>query len=321
VQDSAPQRGQKERTNARRALKSPVAALICSDNGLPDEDAMDTTLATFENDVIDASTLAPVLIDFWAPWCEPCKTLGPMLEKLEQEYAGKWKLVKVNVDENPELAQHFQVRSIPHVVAFDDAQAVDQFIGVLPEGQLREFIERLVPDPAEAERRAAQIALAEGRHDAAFDHLKAALALDPGHDEARLDLIELLLADNRIDDARDEAALLPPKITQGIDTRYNAIKTRLDAADAAADLPPTDALEARIAAQPGDLDARFDLASSLIARHNYAGALEQLLEIVKRDRTFRDDIGRKTMLSVFDLAAGQPKLVSEWRRKLSAALF
>ena len=109
---------------------------------------METTLATFENDVINASMLAPVLVDFWAPWCGPCKTLGPMLEKLEAEDAGKWKLVKVNVDENQELAAHFQVRSIPHVVAFADGQPVDQFIGVLPEGQLR-----AVPRPARARRR------------------------------------------------------------------------------------------------------------------------------------------------------------------------
>ncbi|WP_296652380.1 thioredoxin [Paraburkholderia sp.] len=281
---------------------------------------MDTTLATFEKDVIEASTLAPVLIDFWAPWCGPCKTLGPMLEKLEAEYAGKWKLAKVNVDENQELATHFQVRSIPHVVAFVDGQPVDQFIGVLPEGQLRQFIDGLIPDAAEAERRAAQEALAQGRRDEAYEALQAALAYDPGHDEARMDLIELLLADNRGDEARVEVDLLSPKTTQGIDPRFNAIKTRLDALDAALDLPPTDALEAQVAAHPADLEARFDLASALIARHKFAGALEQLLEIVKRDRTFRDDIGRKTMLSVFDLAAHQPQLVSEWRRKLSAVL-
>lgn len=281
---------------------------------------MDTTLATFEKDVIEASALAPVLVDFWAPWCGPCKTLGPMLEKLEAEYAGKWKLVKVNVDENQELAAHFQVRSIPHVVAFVDQRAVDQFIGVLSEGQLREFLDRLIPDSAQAARQAAQEALAEGRRDDAYEALQAALAFDPGFDDARMDLIELLLADNRADDAHKEVELLSPKTTQGIDARFNALKTRLDALDAAADLPPTDALEAQVGAHPEDLEARFDLASALIARRKYAGALEQLLEIVKRDRAFREDIGRKTMLSVFDLASHQPQLVSEWRRKLSAAL-
>ncbi|PQV48489.1 thioredoxin [Paraburkholderia sp. BL21I4N1] len=282
---------------------------------------MDTTLATFEQDVITASTLAPVLVDFWAPWCGPCKTLGPMLEKLEAEAAGKWKLVKVNVDENQELAGHFQVRSIPHVMAFADGRPVDQFVGVLPEGQLREFIERLVPQGADAARLEAQTALDEGRRDDAYDALQAALAYDPGFDEARMDRIEMLLEDNLIDEARNEVDLLSPKTTQGIDARFNAIKTRLDAVDAAADLPPTDALEARVAADPADLEARFDLASALIAHRKYEGALEHLLAIVQRDRTFRDDIGRKTMLSVFDLAAHQPELVSQWRRKLSASLF
>ncbi|SAK72200.1 thioredoxin [Caballeronia fortuita] len=281
---------------------------------------MDTTLATFENDVINASMLAPVLVDFWAPWCGPCKTLGPMLERLEAEAGGKWKLVKVNVDENQELAAHFQVRSIPHVVAFADGRPVDQFIGVLPEGQLREFIDRLVPAGADAERRIAQGAWAAGNRKLAIDTIKAALALDPGYDDARLDLIEWLIAERRIDEAKDEDKLLSPKTTQGIDARYNALKTELDAADAAADLPPADALIDAVNANPDDLDARFALANRLIAGRDYAGALEQLLAIVVRDRAFMDDVGRKTMLSVFELAANQPDLVSHWRRKLSAAI-
>jgi putative thioredoxin len=281
---------------------------------------MDTTLATFENDVITASTLAPVLVDFWAPWCGPCKTLGPMLERLEAEGAGKWKLVKVNVDENPELAQHFQVRSIPHVVAFADGHAVDQFIGLLPEGQLREFLDKLLPDGAEAERRAAHMAYETGDVDAAIDHIKTALALDPGYDEARLDLIGWLLAANRIDEAREEDKLLSPKTTQGIDARYNALKTELDAVDAVADLPPADALREAVSANPDDLDARFALANRLIAGRDYDGALEHLFAIVTRDRTFMDDIGRKTMLSVFELASHQPEVVSRWRRRLSSAM-
>jgi putative thioredoxin len=281
---------------------------------------METTLATFENDVITASMLTPVLVDFWAPWCGPCKTLGPMLEKLEAESAGMWKLVKVNVDENQELAGHFQVRSIPHVIAFADGRPVDQFVGVLPEGQLREFLDRLVPGGADTERRDAHNAWAMGNRKEAIDRIKAALALDPGYDDARMDLIEWLIAERRIDEAKDEDKLLSPKTTQGIDARYNALKTELDASDAAAALPPADTLYAAVEKHPDDLEARFALANRLIAGREFGGALEHLLAIVERDRAFMDDVGRKTMLSVFELAANQPDLVSHWRRRLSAAM-
>jgi putative thioredoxin len=281
---------------------------------------MDTTLATFENDVIVASQQTPVLVDFWAPWCGPCRTLGPMLEKLEIEYQGAFKLVKVNSDESPELSQHFNIRSIPFVVAFVDGQPVDQFVGVLPEGQLRQFIDNLMPNPAESERRAAYLALDEGRRSDAYGHLQAALAYDPGYDDVRLDRIELLIEDEQIDDAKAELELVSPKVAQGLDPRYNAIKTRLDAVEVAAELPPPDELSSRIEHNPADLDARFDLANWFIAQKRYEPALEQLLELVLRDRAFKEDAGRKTMLSVFDLAANRPELVSAWRRKLSAAL-
>ncbi|RKP56530.1 thioredoxin [Pararobbsia silviterrae] len=281
---------------------------------------MDTTLATFENDVIIASQQTPVLVDFWAPWCGPCRTLGPMLEKLEAEYQGAFRLVKVNSDENPELAQHFNIRSIPYVVAFVDGQPVDQFVGVLPEAQLRAFIDNLMPNPADSERRAAFQAIDEGRRDDAYAHLQAALAYDPGYDDVRLDRIELLIEDDRVDDAKAELERVSPKVAQGLDPRYNAIKTRLDAVEVVAELPAPEALSTRIEQHPADLDARFDLANWYIAQKRYEPALEQLLEIVQRDRAYKEDVGRKTMLSVFDLTSGRPELVSAWRRKLSAAL-
>jgi len=282
---------------------------------------MDSTLATFEHDVVETSKQVPVLVDFWAPWCGPCRTLGPMLEKLESEYAGRWRLVKVNSDENPELSAHFQVRSIPFVIAFADGRPIDQFVGVLSESQIRAFLDQILPDPADAERRAALNALRAGNREQARDHLQTALALDPGYDISRLDLIELLLDDTQIEAARVEMSLLSPRTTQGDDSRYNAFKTRIDAIDAAAALPSAAALHARITGNPADLDAHFDLASRLIAEQKFDAALEHLMEIVTRDRSYRSDLGRKTMLSVFELMSYAPERVSHWRRMLSAALF
>ena len=260
----------------------------------------DTTLQTFEADVIEMSRQVPVLVDFWAPWCGPCRTLGPMLEKLEHEAAGKWKLVKINVDEHQPLAAHFGVRSIPHVIAFVDGKPVEQFVGVLPESGLREFLARVTPAPSALALR------------------QAALALDPGADAARIEYAGFLLDGNAITEAEAEFGMLSARAPQ--QDGYDALRTRLQTVREASALPDASVLSARVAADPGDLAARLDLARQHIAHHDYEAALEQLLAIVRADRAYEDGVARKTMLAVFDLMADRPDAVSRWRRQLSTAL-
>ncbi|MCX8115501.1 MAG: tetratricopeptide repeat protein [Burkholderiaceae bacterium] len=286
---------------------------------------IDANQTSFSRDVIEASREGPVLVDFRAPWSGPCRMLGPMLEKLEAEYGGRFRLVKVNSDENPELAAQFRVRSIPYVVAFVDGQPVDAFVGVLPEGQLRAFLAKLLPDPSEIERRKALKLADAGAWDEAAAALRASIALDPGNDAARLDLATLLLermpppvTEARINEAREVLAHV--SAAAKLEARYRALQTHLDSLAQAARLPSVDELQRRIEAQPGDLQARLDLARLYIAQRRFEPALEQLMEIVSRDRKFGDDIGRKTMLAVFEMAADQPALVSQYRRRLAAEL-
>jgi putative thioredoxin len=280
---------------------------------------IDATLASFERDVLEASREAPIVVDFWAPWCGPCRALGPVLEKLEREAAGRWRLVKVNSDENPELSAQFGVRSIPFVVAFVDGKPVSHFLGAQPEGAIRAFLAKLVPDPSDVELHEARAALAAGKVAAAEEHLRNALALDPSNDAARLDAVAILLDRGEVAAAREQWGLLSPKAQQA--SAWETTHARLEAAERASTLPAAGELARRIEADPGDLAARLDLAEVHVANRDFGAALEQLLEIVKRDRAFGDDIGRRKMLAVFEMAGGQPDLVSEYRRRLSGVLY
>ncbi len=280
---------------------------------------------SFEREVIEASRDVPVLVDFWAPWCGPCRTLGPRLERLESDYEGRFRLVKINSDQNPELSAQFRVRSIPYVVAFVDGEPVDAFVGALPEPQLREFVDRLLPDPSEIERRKARRLVAAGQLAEAVAALRAAIALDPNATQAQLDLAEILLErlpapvdEARIAEAERALTAVAPKLRE--DARWKALNTRLASLKRAASGPDERQLVDRIRANPDDLRARIDLAQWHIARREFEPALAQLIEVVQRDRTFGDDAGRRTMLSVFELAAHQPALVSGYRKRLAAAL-
>ncbi|MDR0775225.1 MAG: tetratricopeptide repeat protein [Azonexus sp.] len=280
--------------------------------------AFDISLEEFEAKVLLPAETVPVLVDFWAPWCEPCKVLKPLLEKLAEEYAGRFLLAKVNADENPELAQHFGVRSIPSVKVLFQGQLVDEFNGALPESQLRAFIDRvaLPAGPATASPREQAAALAaEGQPEAALATLAEASRHAPNDEAIRLDAAELLIGLSRNDEAQQ---LLAAEYAQESD-RAATLRARLALAAGSADTAP---LEAKLAANPDDHATRLELARAYAAQNRFREALEAALEVVRRDRFFDEGAGRKALLQLFEALAGEQHddLVREYRRKLSAAL-
>ena len=278
------------------------------------EHALDVGLADFPQQVLEESKRRPVVVDFWAPWCGPCKSLKPILEKLAAEYGGKFLLAKINSDDNQELAARYGVRGIPSVKAFIDGEPVDEFSGALPEGEVRAFLDRLIPSPADELREEAAELRVAGDLSAALQKLADASKIDPAHVGVRIDAAEIMLDLNEADEARRLIASVP----DDADPRVPQLKARLQFMEAAGE--DEAALTARVAANENDLEARLKLANLYVAAGQHEAGMDQLLEIVRRDRGFGDDIGRKTLLSVFDLL-GSDERVSRYRRLLASLLY
>ena len=281
----------------------------------------DATTASFAADVIAESARQPVLADFWAPWCEPCKQLAPILEKIVKAAGGKVKLVRMNIDEHPEIPDRLGVRSIPAVIAFQRGQPVDGFMGALPESQVKGFIERLVgPLDDDADRLAEAEALAAaGDAEGAADLYAAIIAENPGDPAAVAGLAKLLISAGEVESASTVLA----SVAAGGE-RDNAIvgaRAALDLAGQAAAVGDATELMRKIAAHPGDHRARYDFAILLNAQNRREEAAAELIEIIKRDRAWNDDGARKQLLQFFDAwGAVDPATISA-RRKLSALLF
>lgn len=280
--------------------------------------AFDVSIEEFETKVLIPAQEVPVVVDFWAPWCEPCKVLKPMLEKLAEEYQGRFLLAMVNSDENPELAQHFGVRSIPSVKVLFQGQLVDEFNGALPESQIREFLDRfaLPPAPGGNLREEAAALVAAGQLDAALAKLVEASKDTPEDQAIQLDAVDVLIQLGRSDEAKQ---LLSGEYTQEA-ARANALRARLALAAGAAD---TAELEAKLAANPADHAVRLDLSRAYAAQNRFREAMEAALEVVIRDRFFEEGAGRKALLQLFEALGGSEQyddLIREFRRKMSAAL-
>ncbi|KPJ90833.1 MAG: hypothetical protein AMJ53_12830 [Gammaproteobacteria bacterium SG8_11] len=280
--------------------------------------SFDVSTQNFKDVVVDGSFKHPVVVDFWAPWCGPCKMLKPILEKLAEEFQGKFILAKVNSDENQELAAQFGVRGIPSVKAIRDGKIVDEFSGALPENAVREWLQRLIPSPAEELRLQAQQLYNQGKADQALEMLQQALQMDNSNHAAKLDIATILAAQGQYAEAKAIVGELPANMQ--VEEAVAKLITQIEVAERSQHLEDEDVLLEKIAANADDLQAHIDLANVYIGKQQYAQAIEQCFEIIKRDREFQDDIGRKTVISIFNLLNNQGDIVREYRRKLASLL-
>ena len=303
---------------------------------------IDITLENFQSELVEGSQTTPVLLDIWAEWCGPCKQLGPVLEKLETDYAGRFALAKLDADKVPQIAQQlsqmFGVRSIPFCVLFAGGQPVDGFVGALPEAKIREFLDKHVPSAeelgAQADGEQAPEAPEEADTETALEKLQKALAADPTNDDARFDFVKLLLQTGQHDEAKVAFAPVIAKTTQV--RKLDALKRWMNAIDLVANnhakTPAIGEMDAKIALNKRDFDARFAKAQILMAQQEWTAAMDELLEILMRDKTWNEDQARKTYIAILDIIetpkakvadghiAPDDPVVATYRRRLSSVV-
>jgi putative thioredoxin len=288
-----------------------------------DTSIKDTTTQTFVKDVIEESKRQPVLVDFWAPWCGPCKQLTPILEKAVKAAKGKVKLVKMNIDEHPAIPGQMGIQSIPAVIAFANGQPADGFMGALPESQVVAFLERLTKDRIGGEAKdllqAADAALAADDAAGAADLYSQLLAEDAGNVPALAGLVRSYVKTGALDQAKQTLALIPE--AKQNDAAVAAARAALELVEQAKSVGPVADLEAKVAANPLDHQARFDLALALNGKGQRQDALEHLISIVKRDRKWNEDGARKQLVQFFDAWGPTDEATIEGRKKLSSILF
>ncbi len=272
----------------------------------------------FQQQVIEASHQQPVLVDFWATWCGPCKTLMPILTRLAEEYAGQFLLAKVEIDSAQSLAAQFGVRSVPTVKLVKNGQIVDEFTGALPEGQIRDFLDKHLEKASDQDMQQALAEYQQGQTEAALEKMAAILQADPNNHNNTLIYANVLLREGQLEAAEKWLAALPADMQDN--TEVATLRAKIEFMHVTENAPDLETLEKAVAEDPGNCEARYQLSARYILSGQLEAAMDQLLEIVKRDRKFKDDIGRKGLLKVFELLGNNHPLATQYRRKLAVYL-